>query len=135
MKTKHKDQTTNMEDLVPKRDLLDPIRVAMQDEKLWHREKAMKTQHHIKHMACPCKLCKGSKKHMAMDTVGNPLIENGRHHSFQRWRGPSVRDISDDKWDDHIHGGGASFSPLLADMNNTIFEILEKFHDFGKNIV
>lgn len=67
---------------MPQRELLDPIRVAMRDEKLWRRENAMYAQHHIEHMACPCKLCKGSKKYMAMDTVEKHLMENGRHHSF-----------------------------------------------------
>ena len=74
MKTQHKDQATNMGDPTPQHDLMDPIRVSMRDEKLWRREKAMYVKHHIKYMACPLKLCKGSRKHMAMDTVGNHLM-------------------------------------------------------------
>ena len=54
---------------------------------------------------------------MAMDTVGKHLMENGRHHSFQSWKGPSVRDDSDDEWDDHVRGIGASFRPHLMDGN------------------
>ena len=54
MTTQHKDQATNMGDPTPQRDLMDPIRVAMCDEKLWRQEKAMYAQHHIKHMTCKC---------------------------------------------------------------------------------
>ena len=59
--------------------------------RLWRGKNAMYAQHHIKHMACLCKLCKGSKKYMAVDTVGKHLMENERHHSFRRWRGSGVR--------------------------------------------
>ena len=59
------DQTTNMGDSAPRCDLHDHVRVAMRNDKLWCQEKAMYAEYRIKHMACPCKLCKGSKKHMA----------------------------------------------------------------------
>ena len=46
---------------------------------------------------------------MAMDTIGKHIMENGRHHSFWKWKGLSVGDDANDEWDDHIHGSRASF--------------------------
>ena len=97
--------------------ITDPIRIAMRDEKLWQREAAMYAAHRIKLVPCPCKVCKGSKKHMAMNKVEGHLMTNGRHHSFRRWRGPGPRDGSDNEWDNHIRGGGAMFPPLPVDEN------------------
>ena len=54
---------------------------------------------------------------MAMDTVGKHLMDNGRHHSFRRWKGPGVRDDSDNEWDDHVRSGGAPFPPRPTDAN------------------
>ena len=67
---------------MPRRELHDPIHLAMRDERMWCQEKDMYAEFRIKHMACPCKLCKRSRKHMAMDIAEKHLMENGRHHSF-----------------------------------------------------
>ena len=106
-----------MGDIAPAHGLKDPARVAMRDEKLWRREKAMYAQHCMKLMPCPCKVCKGSKKHMAIDTVENHLMQNGRHHSFRRWRGPGARDESDGEWDDHVRSNGGTLPRLPMDEN------------------
>jgi hypothetical protein len=84
------DQTTTIGDSAPQRYLHDPIRIAMRDEMLWRQEKAIYAEHRMKHMVCLGKLCKGNMKQMAMDTIGKHLMENGRCHSCQRWRGPGV---------------------------------------------
>ena len=106
-----------MGDPTPRAHLMDPIRIAMRDEKLWRREAAMYAAHRIKLVPCPCKVCKGSKKHMTMSKVENHLMTNGRHHSFRRWKGPGPWDDSANEWDNHIRGGGALFPPLPVDEN------------------
>ena len=106
----------------PQRHLLDPIRVAMWDEKLGRREKAMYAQHHIKYMVCLCKLCKGSRKHMAMDTVGNYHMENAKYHFFRRW-------------DDHVYGVGASFPLFPADGNVGLQRLFQNMHAIPLTIV
>jgi hypothetical protein len=114
-----------MGDSAQRLEMDDPIRIAMRDEKLWRREKAMYAEHRINHMACPCKLCKGSRRHMSMYTVEQHLMENGRHQSFRRWRGPGERDVSDDEWDDHVRTGAATFPPLPVDANMGLQRLFE----------
>ena len=114
-----------MGDSAPRRDLYDPICLAMRDERMWCQDKDMYAKFRIKHMACLCKLCKRSRKHMAMDTVEKHLMDNGRHHSFRRWRGPCVRDDSDDEWDDHVCRGGAPFPPRPVEMNVGLQRLFE----------
>jgi hypothetical protein len=60
-----------------------------------------------------------------MDTVGKHLMDNGKHHSFRRWRGPRVRDDSDDEWDDHVRSGEATFLPRPVDANVGLHMLFE----------
>ena len=117
------------------RDLHDPVRVAMRDDRLWHREKAMYAQHRINHMPCPCKICKGSRRHMAMDTVEKHLMENGRHPSLRRWRGPGARNNSDDEWDDHVRSNGASVPRCPVDRNVGLQRMFENVNAIPPEVV
>lgn len=116
---------------MPRLHIEDPIRLAMRDEKLWRREVAMYAAHRIKLMHCPCKICKGNKKQMAMGKVQDHLMANGRHHSFRIWKGPGPRDDSDNEWDDHIRSGGARFARLPLDEN---VGLQSMFHNVNASI-
>lgn len=70
----------------------------------------MYAEQRIKVMPCFCKVCKriiciciDIYIWMAVETIGNHLMANRRHHSFRRWRGMGVRDKSDIEWDNHVH--------------------------------
>lgn len=53
-------------------------------------------------MPCFCKVCKRINIYMAMETIGNHLMANGRHHSFRRWRCLGVRNEFDSEWVNHV---------------------------------
>jgi glycerol-3-phosphate cytidylyltransferase-like family protein len=51
----------------------------------------------LRSMHCPCSEWKGCKK-LLLHIVHSHLIKNARDPSFQVWRGPGVRDSSDEEW-------------------------------------
>ena len=72
---------------------------------------------------------------MTMVTVEKHLMENGRQHSFRRWRGPGVRDDSDDEWDDHVRSGAASLHSRRVDMNVGLERLFENVNGTPPAIV
>ena len=72
---------------------------------------------------------------MAMDTVEKHLMENRRYHSFRRWRGPGVRENSDNEWDKHVCSDGASFPSCLVDKNVGLQRLFENVNAISPMIV
>ena len=56
-------------------------------------------------------------------------------HSFRGYRCPSVRDDSDDEWNDHICDGGVSFPPLQVNMNVGLQRLFQNVNAIPSTIV
>lgn len=72
---------------------------------------------------------------MAMDTVEKHLMENGRHPSLRRWRGPGARNNSDDEWDDHVRSNGASVPRCPVDRNVGLQRMFENVNAIPPEVV
>jgi hypothetical protein len=86
------------EHMIPTRfPLTDVRRQHLRDDRLWVREVQRMSFFNLRNMHCPCSECKGRRK-LLLRIVHSHLIKNGRDPSFRVWKGPGVRDSSDEEW-------------------------------------
>jgi hypothetical protein len=67
-------------------------------------------------MRCPCSECQGTRR-LLLRTVRKHLIRNGRDPTFMVWKGPGVRDSSDEEWEDDSR---RRVSPLKLEIDSQV---------------
>jgi hypothetical protein len=98
--------------------LNDDRRERLRDDRLWVRTVQRANLFNIKRVHCPCCECQGRSK-LLLPKVREHLIRHGRDPTFRVWKGPDMRDSSDEEWQEHMRRSNQRPSQRLDPQVNT----------------
>ena len=106
------------------------------DDRLWRREQEKANLYKLKRLHCPCCRCKG-RVQCSLAKVKDHLINNGREPAFEVWRGPGVREASDDEWKEEFrrpseaHDGQFDVGLDMQRLVEDVFQQCDEPHSLG----